>query len=177
MRQTVIGLIIGAVLAGMAPSVEAQEPVSGCGFVLAASAIPVTPAGPEEVTSRVRIIAQPDSPVAVTKVDFTGSKLDVVPGFFQWQPTYTLEVINRSNKPISNLLASVYVHSSTLSGVGDGGRWDQMLAPGARAELKVRGGRGHGGFRGEDVSVDVLIESVTFDGCTYRPSQALPALK
>ena len=80
MRQTVVGLITGAVLVGIAPSVEAQVP--GCGFALASATMPVTPAGPEEVTSRVRIIAQPDSPVAVTKVDFTGSKLNVAPGFF-----------------------------------------------------------------------------------------------
>jgi hypothetical protein len=112
----------------------------------------------------------------ITTADFSGSRLNVVPGSFQWQPSFTLELLNVSDKSVSNVRTSVQVRAQDLSGVGDGGRWEPTIEPGARARVVVRGGKGRGSFHGDDVSVDVLIEAVTFEGCVYRPSQAIPTV-
>jgi len=135
---------------------------------------PTTPAGPADVVSRTRILPQPDSPVVITSLDFSGSRLNVVPGFFEWQPNYSLQLMNVSDKLITDVRAAVHIRARDLSGVGEGPRWERTLAPGQRAVIAGHGGTGHGGFRGDDVTVDAFIESVTFDGCIYRPSQAIP---
>ena len=171
MRQALPGVIVAAFFAGIAPTAEAQ--LADCRFTVQPHNVSVTPTGPEDLTARARIIPQPDSPVVITKVDFTGSTLDVSPGYFRWKPAYSLEVLNVSDKPIITVQTFVHVRSSSLSGVGNGWKWERTLAPGARAEIKAHGGVGRGGFSGDDVFVDILIESVTFDGCVYRPSQAL----
>jgi hypothetical protein len=174
MRHLWAGMVV-AVLSASVGTV-AQGQAADCQFKLQRANAASKPTGPEEVVSRARILPQPDSPIVITKADFSGSRLDVVPGSFQWQPNFTLELLNVSDKPVSNVRTSVQVRSQDLSGVGDGGRWEPTLEPGARARVVVRGGRGHGGFRGDDVSVDILIEAVTLEGCVYRPSQAIPTV-
>jgi len=171
MRQALPGVIVAAFFAGVAATAEAQ--LADCGFTVQPHNVSVTPTGPADLTSRARIVPQPDSPIVITRVDFTGSTLDVSPGYFRWQPAYSLELLNVSDRPISTAQTFVYVRSSTLSGVGNGWKLERTLAPGARAEIKATGGAGRGGFKGDDVFVDIVIESVTFEGCVYRPSQAL----
>jgi len=131
--------------------------------------------GPEDVTSRVRILRQPDSPISVTAIDFSAATLTTSPGYFDWQGPYTIEMVNVSDRPLRNIRATVYVRSGNLSGVGSGVLVDQVLAPGARLQL-VGKGSGHGTFHGGDVTVDVVVDSVRWDGCEYRPSQAIPLL-
>ena len=41
--------------------------------------------GPEEITSRVRFVQQPDSPVSVTAIDFSKAVLMASAGSFDWQ--------------------------------------------------------------------------------------------
>jgi hypothetical protein len=171
MRHVLAGMVV-AVLSASVGTV-AQGQTADCQFNLQRTNDAAKPTGPEEVVSRARILPQPDSPVVITKADFSGSQLHVVPGSFQWQANVTLELLNVSDKPVSNVRTWVLVRSQDLSGVGDGERWQPTLEPGARARVVVRGGKGQGGFRGDDVSVDVLIEAVTFEGCVYRPSQAI----
>jgi hypothetical protein len=170
MRHVVAGMVV-AVLSASVGTV-AQEQTADCQFKLRQVKDAAKPIGPEEVVSRARILPQPDSPIVITKADFSGSQLNVVPGSFQWRPAVTLELLNVSDQPVSDVRTWVMLRSHDLSGVGDGGRWQPTLAPGARAQVVVRGGKGKGGFQG-DVFVDVLIEAVTFEGCVYRPSQAI----
>ena len=130
--------------------------------------------GPDEITSRLRIVRQPDSPATVTAIDFSKTTLTVSPGYFEWQGSYTLEIANISDRPLREIRATVYVRFENLSGIGNGVHFDEIVAPGARLQLVGRAS-GHGTSpASRDVTVDVVVESVRWDGCVYRPSQAIP---
>jgi hypothetical protein len=68
-----------------------------CGMRFAVRAQPPTAVikGPETITSRVRFVAQPDSPVAITRVDFSDANLMVAGEWFVFDKGYEVEVIWR----------------------------------------------------------------------------------
>jgi hypothetical protein len=129
--------------------------------------------GPEEITSRVRFLRQPDSPVSVTAIDFSKTKLMASTGSFDWTGSYALEIENVSDRPLRNMRAMVFVRDSHLSGVGSGVHFDEVLLPGARVRL-LGNARGQGSGGVGDLTIDVLIESLRWEGCEYRPSQSIP---
>jgi hypothetical protein len=113
----------------------------------------------------------------VTAIDFSKARLTASPGSFDWQGPYTLEIENVSDRPLRRLRAMVYVRAENLSGIGSGVHFDEVLMPGARVQL-IGKTRGQGNSdEGGDVTVDVVVESVRWDGCEYRPSQAIPLLE
>ncbi len=94
-------------------------------------------------------------------------------GSFDWTGTFTLEIENVSARPLRNMRAVVFVRDSQLSGIGSGVRFDEVLVPGARVRLPGSAS-GQGSGLQSDVTIDVLIESVRWEGCEYRPSQSIP---
>ena len=179
LRRYVIAALLAATLNGVALNVNGQvgapaSPAHACEVpVVRPNSDTPRVTGPEEITSRVRILRQPDSPISVLAVDFSRARLTLAPGYFDWLGPYTLEIANASDRSLRDIRAVVHVRSENLSGVGSGVRLEQVLAPGARMLLAGMG-NGRGTFHGEDVTIDVVVESVRWEGCEYRPSQTIP---
>jgi hypothetical protein len=172
-----LAALASAVVAVTSVQDPAAQPTDPCRFrVVSRPQRPVHQTGPEELASRLRVLLQPDSPVVVTGIDLTASRLTTVPGFFEWQGGYAVDVLNIADRPVRRIHVMVKVRFEELSGIGGGVTWDETVAPGQQVRLvSRRGGSGHGVRPGgQDVTVDVAVESVTFDGCEYRPSQAIP---
>jgi hypothetical protein len=87
-----------------------------------------------------------------------------------------VDVLNVADRPVRKIHVMVKVRFEELSGIGGGMTWTGTVVPGQQVRLvSDRTGSGRGVRPGgQDVTVDVAVESVAFDGCEYRPSQAIP---
>jgi len=145
-----------------------------------ASASPVAAAaisGPSEVTDKIRVIVQPDSPVAIAAADLTGTTLNVGPASFLWQGPYIVELVNTSDKVITDVKVALFVRAAPSGGgVGAGLTAAGPIEPGQRVKLSGRSGRGSGGAGTAGVTMDLFIESVRVGACEYRPSQRIPVV-
>ena len=154
-------------------SSSAAVPAAECRFALRAQPPTAVIEGPEAITSRVRFVAQPDSPVAITRVDFGGANLMVAGEWFVFDKGYAVELINLTDEPLSNIQVRVHIRSRH-GGAGGGPVLKGPLAPGQSASLRMSGGRAQGTAPMADVRVLVGVESVDFADCVYKPSQVLP---
>ena len=92
--------------------------------------------GPDEVTSRLHMIRQPDSPVEITSVDFTGMQLLILedgPGRnYTVRRNAVFEVKNRSDQVIDGIEVSTVVAMCQNLAARPGGSWKGRLMPGER---------------------------------------------
>jgi hypothetical protein len=168
-----------AVIALVAAPAQAQPPTAPdgtCQFaIVGAPPESLTASGPEEILSRLQLISQRDSPVAITRADFTGTTFNVGVGFASMQKAYAIEVANISDTPITELRVAVRVRTGGGE-FGGGPIFKGALLPGKTTLLEVRGGRGQvTDPAGQEVQVRLWVESVTLGGCVYRPAVALAA--
>jgi hypothetical protein len=98
---------------------------------------------PRDDYLRVRFVTQPDSPVAITRVDFGDANLMVAGEWFVFDKGYAVELINLSDRALSNIQVRVHIRSRH-SGAGGGPVLKGPLAPGQRASLRMSGGRAQG---------------------------------
>jgi hypothetical protein len=168
-------LAIPRVVRSFAQSSNAPA-AAACGFALATTAPAPIVVGPGDVTSKVRFISQPDSPVAVSKLELDPSTLTIGGGTFMLTKNYMVEVVNRSDRPVSNVQLVVTVRTKH-GGAGGGPMVKGSLNPGERRLVSLRSsgrGRASGTAPDDEAWLLVGVDSVEVGECTYRPSQALP---
>ena len=174
LQAMVLIAVVGLVPATQARARSLSQPHAvACGFTLQTTAPTPTVIGPEEITSRVRFVAQPDSPVVVTRLDF-GNTIFILGGeLFRFQPDYAVEVFNRGGQLIRNIQVQIQIRSRDGS-AGSSHTLAGPFNPGQSGSIRVSRGRAQGTAAADDVRVFVSVESVESDDCLFRPSQALP---
>ena len=151
------------------------QPASACEFSITEAAPDVAVRGPEDIVSRLRFITQPGSPVVVTAIDFGKSTLSASETSYQSAIHYSVEVMNVSDRPVSDV--RVTVQTRWLNGMGGGGsgtRPSTSFGPGERIVLTAGSRGGGGGPKPSALMVDVWIESLKVGGCAFRPPQLIP---
>ncbi len=168
-------LSLAALLTFSVPQDRATMASEPCRFGISWSAPVATISGPDEIVKRVRLLAQPDSPIAITALDLTEIALVVGPGAYEWSGALTLEVMNVSDQPVSEVWTQLWIDHVDGS-AGGGQRFGELLLPGQRRRTTagVGRGRGKGDFRAEDVALRVFVDRASLDGCEYRPSLPIP---
>ncbi|MFQ5777440.1 MAG: hypothetical protein ACE5IP_05485 [Terriglobia bacterium] len=97
-----------------------------CEFTLSGEPTQPTITGPDDIVPRVRILAQPDSPIELLAVDFEGTFLWLRNDEFTWEPRCKIKIRNRSDQLVEDFSVSVHLHSSG-GGVG-GSAWLSRLS-------------------------------------------------
>jgi hypothetical protein len=164
----VVGLFVAAF------SVVAQSR-DVCDFLIIRERPTVKFAGSQEILSRIHLLKQPDSPVAVVTADFSEANLTLGGGWVTFAGPYRVDIVNVSDQVIDEVHVRVGVRSRH-GGFGGGVRWKSQLNPGMRTRLNRGRGQGQGTAPDEVVELMISIESVRFRGCEYRPATALPPL-
>jgi hypothetical protein len=151
-----------------------QWAAARCVFRILEAAPPPVITGPEEITSLVRFVAQPDSPVVVSRVDFSNADLTVGGESFAFNSDFTVELFNVSNRVLRNI--DVRLHIRSRHGAAGGGpTLAGPLSPGQRELLRVSRQQAQGTAPMNEVRVMISVDSVEWADCLYRPSQLLPA--
>ncbi len=143
--------------------------------ILAEPALPQIVGAPD-AKERTSLMTQPDSPLAILRVDLSDTTLNDSGDAFETGGRYVIDVKNVSDRLLTDAEVWIRVGTGTRSGVGTGHKVGRALQPGEQARVEWKSGTGRGGGgAGRDVSVVALVEFVTTPGCTYKPSQAWPA--
>ncbi len=166
-------MLTGTVLRSARAGLAGQPP--SCTFSIASE-----PASPEIVAApgvkeRAWVMAQPDSPLAILRVDLSDTTLIVSGSAFETGGRHVVDVKNVSDRLLTD--AEVWIRAGTgpRSGVGSGHKVGRALRPGEQARIDWKSGAGRGGDgAGGNVSVVALVDFVVTPGCTYKPSQAWP---
>ena len=116
------------------------------------------------------MVEQPDSPIEVVSVDLSGMSLSVANEQYTVRDCATYKVRNRSDRPVQ----AFSVELSISGGGGFGAHPSSTLPSGQSVEIESCGGGGHGGVPGNHVRLLVLVQSVDFGDCFYRPSAKIP---
>lgn len=161
-------LRIASLLAMTACTAGAQNPASGSQISLV---------GPDEITSRVYVMEQPDSPIEVVSMDFTESWLSVSEDRYSRGGRCKVTVRNRGDRPVHGLAISLQYRSANGGGGNSGGFRpnEPPLLPGQERELQGCGGGGSGGGgRINPLRLFVWVEWVDLGDHDYRPSVRIP---
>ena len=146
---------------------------SGCRYSLVQAHPVAEVAGKSEAAARASVAVQPDSPLAIVRVDLSDVALTAGAGSFTRSGRHIVDVRNVSDTVITGARVWVMVGFDPRSGVGSGARLRRSLQPGEQARLEWRSGSGRGtDGAGRDVSVVALVHEVHIGGCTYRPASA-----
>jgi hypothetical protein len=156
---------------------EAQEKSLNCEFNVVQQASPPLIGGPPELLSRVRVLRQPGSPVAIVMVDVTGTQITIDKDRSRSESNYVMDIQNVSDRPVSNVRVQVNIqvgHSEGGSGAGS----PTQLLPGQTVRVTGRGGGSSQGpviNRNAEIVISAFVGAVEFDGCEYIPAQIRPA--
>ncbi len=164
-------------LATFGSQAEAPETNVRCEFNVVQQAGEPLIAGPPELVSRIRVLGQPGSPVAILMVDITGTQITVDKDRSKHESNFLMEVQNVSDRPLSNVLVHLNVEIGN-SGGGGGGSTGTELLPGQTVRITSRGGGSSQGIQrtgADDIRILAFVGSVEFDGCEYKPAQVRPA--
>jgi hypothetical protein len=169
-------LMLMLMVALFAQSASVQQPQSACQFAILQARPEPAMKGAEEIISRVRFLSQPDSPVAVSSIDFHDSELTASDTTYAWSAgERTVEIVNVSNQSVSDVRVAISSRWPSGSGTGGAVISSRSLRPGERAAFPGRQGRAHSVEpTGGKLTVDIFIESVTIGDCVYKPSLAIP---
>ena len=153
-------------LFAVASPVQGQEQ---CRFSVGAERPQATSRGPDEMVRVIKVVDQPDSPLAITTLDLSGLALRASLSQYTLEGTINVELMNISDTPVSR------VELSRAAGWRDGfssARYSfgGVLAPGERRVYTLSGrSRGGTGFPGE-LTVVVGIEAAWIDDCRHEPA-------
>lgn len=168
---------LASVVLGIPPSLQQPELADSCRFTLSGDVAKPTITGPQDITPLVYVIEQPDSPVEIVSLDFTGYMLAVANERFTYKECSTIRIRNRSDQPVSNLEANAflstkgYVHGPSF--VGSKGLI-QSLGPGQETEIRSCGPSGTGDAPGNRVHIFASVEQLRINKCIYVPSKRIP---
>ena len=177
--QWSISVALGVVLACTVPA-SGQTDYGGrppaCAFAIAPGRVSPEIIAATPVKERALVMAQPDSPLAIVRLDLSGVALRVAGGWFNTRGRHAIDVKNVSDQTITDARVMVRVGTGPASGTGTGFKMDGPLHPGEETRIEWASGPGSGAS-GTDalVSVVALVELVRTAACTYKPSQAWPA--
>lgn len=166
---------------GVPPALQQPEPADFCRFTLSGNPVKSTIAGPEDITPLVYVIDQPDSPIEIVSLDFTGYVLSVANERFTFRECSTMRIRNRSDQVVSGL--GVVVHLSSKGFWGGGGFAGHLSASGLGAsglgagqetELRLCNGSGTGDAPGNRVHIFAFVDQVGINRCIYIPSRRIP---
>jgi hypothetical protein len=159
------------------PPVQAPQAADSCRFTVSGELVKPTISGPENITSLVHVVEQPDSPVEILAIDFKDSWLSIAHERETEQLRCTMKIRNRSDQRVKALSLAVIVASAS-GGPGTGFELSpgpgRSLAPGQEADISACGGGGSGGASGNHIRILVYVGRVDWDGCFYVPSKRLP---
>jgi hypothetical protein len=169
MRVVLLSLATFVVL--HVPQNVTLAPTARCQFSIVHRAPSAQVSGAEDLIGRVRLVAQPDSPVAITALDFSETNLVVGTGAYEHTGSHSVEVLNISDHVVSDVHIMIGVRHPR-GGTGGGILFPERIAPGDRAHRRVRQGRAHGtgDYAAEDVVLEAFVQKVTVGGCRYQPS-------
>ncbi len=174
MRMIVAAVIVCTVaVSGVRVGADSTSP---CTFNLSADRPAPEIVGAPDVIARARVMTQPDSPLAIVRVDLSGVNLVAGPGSFEESGRYAVDVKNVSGQVLTDAQVSVHVvfgHGG--SGVGSGFKVGRPVRPAEQARIEWKSGPGRGTHgTTEEVSVVAMVGWVTSAACKYMPSQAWP---
>lgn len=179
MRTNVLGGLLAPVIAiaVSAASTGVAHRTSACTFVISAQNGEPEIAGDNEAARRAWVMTQPDSPLAILRVDLSDVALYAGDGYYSRSGRHVVDVKNISDKVITEAQVMVRVAFSVASGGGSGMKLGRPLQPGEQARIEWKSGSGRGSHGTErEVSVVALVREVQTAACTYRPSQAWPSV-
>jgi len=169
-------LVVSTLLFAQAPGHPVPDP-EACAFTVAADGRAPEIVGPPEIVARARVVAQPDSPLVIRRVDLSDFVLLIGGSGVDYEGFYTMDVQNVSNRVIEDIRAGMSLWDEHR-GATSGPRLKAPLAPGETVRLRTGGGRGgsvHPGESREDtVRLLFVVESVQLPGCFLKPAQAIP---
>ena len=177
--------VCGALLAGaLVQTQDRPQQELACGFSNSAPSRVPTIAGPDAVLSRLHVVRQPESPVEITSLDFSGAQLVIEEGSLASNYTFRqssgVEVRNRSDQIIERIDVRVTVGACQSPGPPRiGPSWSGRLAPGETTLVRMNNGSASGSTSGSSgagsVLVWVWVDRVDFRACAYKPAQVIPA--
>jgi hypothetical protein len=159
------------------PRVTIERKVDpGCQFSLSADSIAPQILAAESIGVHVRLLAQPDSPVAVIGADLRHLTVTVGGSGFESHGTgpSTIEIRNISDRLLTRVDVAVRIRTNE-GFVGNVVTTRLPIEPGGTARLELpRGGSGSGTALNDVAELLVFVDSVETSGCRYKPSQAWP---
>jgi hypothetical protein len=175
-RRVAVSVVVMALASGPAADSTSVSPHEDrWRFSLKQGGPSPTVVGADDITSRVRFVAQPDAPVVVTRLDLTDSVFVAGGGSYTWEPRYSVEIMNVSDQTVGKVDVMVRTFCDG-SGAGAGTTVTGPIQPSQRASSKAALGRAQGTQPSctTDVQLLVLVDAVEFSDCLYKPSQTLP---
>jgi hypothetical protein len=155
------------------PAIPEVDP--GCRFSVSRESTPPQILGAESIGVPIRILPQPDSPVAVIGADLRRMTLTVGSSSFEQHGTgtSTIDIRNISDRPLTRVDVAVQTRTNG-GGVGNIVTSRTPIEPGGTARLDLRMGQGMGTAQDGAAELVMLVESVETSGCHYKPSQPWP---
>jgi hypothetical protein len=151
----------------LATPLQAQEP---CKFSLVSDRpIPITAQGEAVVVQAVKVVDQPDSPLAITSLDLRGLTLNASSSHYTMEGAISVEVINISDMPVAR------IEFGRAAGWRDGyssGKWSfgSQLGPGERRVFTFNGRTRGGTGQPDQLMVLVGMDVIFFGQCRYEPA-------
>lgn len=168
---------LASVVLGIPLGLQQPELSDTCRFTLSGDTVKPTITGPEDITPLVYVIEQPDSPVEIVSLDFTGYMLSVASERFTYKQCSAMRIRNRSDQSVSNVEANAflstkgYVHGPAF--ISPAGQI-HSLGPGQETEIRGCGAGGTGDAPGNRVHIFASVEQLRINKCVYIPSKRIP---
>jgi hypothetical protein len=142
---------------------------AGCSFSLSAEATAPEIVRGTDLPARASVMAQPDSPLAIVRVDFSGMKVTTGGGSFTRTGRHVVDVKNMSDQVLTGARVMVRVGFGASSGIGSGATLGRPLQPGEQARIEWKSGSGQGNSATTDeLSIVAMVEEIKTAGCTYH---------
>src|SRR5579871_3895777 len=172
-RSLLVLAAISVVTFHPSPAIPENEP--GCRFSLSPNSMAPKILRGDAIEVPVRVLPQPDSPVAIIEADLRQMSLTVASTGFEQHGTGTnaIALKNISDRVLTRVDVAVQTRTNE-GGAGDIVTSRTALEPGATAQLQLRIGGGSGTARDGVAELVLLVESVEMSGCYYKPSQPWP---
>ena len=144
-----------------------------CVFTVVQKAPPPQLIGSNELTSRTQVLNEPESPVAIVRVDVSGTAREMnQQGLVAIGGTYRVEIQNVSDRILDEVSVGVFRRLKAKAGWSGGSRpTKSSLAPGESLVHEISGRTESAEAVNDEARIQtlVLIESASFDSCPYRP--------
>jgi hypothetical protein len=129
-----------------------------------------------DLAPRVRIMPQPDSPVAIVRADLRRMTVSGSGPDFSSSGDFSVDVQNVSDRVIASVTVRVAIQRSDLTGVGSRTTLKTPLRPGDIATVKGHAGSSESRAPRDagDPLVHVLVDAVDVGDCIYEPARVWP---
>jgi hypothetical protein len=158
-----VAAISGVMLVGANPNHDVLAQAQACGFRVSREVPPPTIAGSPGITKRVNFIPQPDAPIRLVAIDFSGASLSTSG---QFKAKYSLEVENVTNEVVTAVHPFVQLLSrGRFVGREGGPIVRRALEPGERLRIDDDSVSGP---MDDETRIQVSISIVGFGPCMWK---------